>query len=67
MAFNHPKSPTLSTSQGTICGGGWTHQLGETCYAYIHEVESWPNAQSVCRALGGYLAEILSQQVTECV
>jgi len=41
----------------TSCGGGYTHTLGESCYGYVDKAESWPDAQSVCRSLGGFLAE----------
>ena len=36
-------------------------QHGEFCYAYISDAKTWSEAQTVCKALGGYLAEIQSK------
>merc|ERR1712241_1246297 len=40
-----------------VCGGGYTHTVGGSCYAYVDKPESWFDAQSLCRATGGFLAE----------
>jgi len=53
-----------STSSSTSCPDGWIDgsQLG--CF-YFHSEEnklSWVEAQAVCEGLGGYLAEIKSQE-----
>ena len=36
-------------------------QHGVFCYAYISDAKTWAEAQTVCKALGGYLAEIQSK------
>ena len=45
-----------------MCGGGYTHTVGGSCYAYVDKPESWFDAQSLCRATGGFLAEIQNVQ-----
>ena len=49
------------------CGGGYKIQSGEWCYAYIHEPRDWADAESVCRALGGQLAEIFTSEENDAV
>merc|ERR1712154_570883 len=44
------------------CGGGFDLQSGNYCYAYVHESKSWAEAGSVCRMLGGFLAEVQNSQ-----
>merc|ERR1719242_1379352 len=43
----------------TPCGG-WPSsvQLGQNCYVYIQKKQTWAEAESVCRTLGGALAEV---------
>merc|ERR1712183_1076633 len=35
--------------------------------AYVAHKESWPDAQSICRALGGFLAEVHSSQQNDFI
>jgi len=44
------------------CTGGYNFQFGEWCYAYISEGKDWASAESVCKAIGGYLAEVHNKQ-----
>ena len=53
-------SPTTSP-----CRGGYTLQFGDYCYAYAHESKTWTDAETVCRALGGFLPEVFSREQNE--
>jgi len=56
MSQNITRPPT------SVCSPGY-HQLGQwACYAWVDSKETWAGAQSVCRALGGFLAEIYTTQ-----
>ncbi|KAL3864558.1 hypothetical protein ACJMK2_006230 [Sinanodonta woodiana] len=47
---------TVSKAQRD-CPDGWI-QHTDNCYLFSHDVETWPGAWSICRAVGGFLAEI---------
>merc|ERR1712241_669728 len=55
--FSYAVSQTVE-----LCGGGYTHTTDGQCYAYVDKPESWFDAQSLCRATGGFLAEIQDVQ-----
>ena len=37
-------------------------QYGEFCYAYMKDPKTWSEAEVMCKAVGGYLAEVHTQQ-----
>merc|ERR1712241_1087398 len=51
---------TCSGWIGSVQAAGW-------CYAYIEEPSRWAEAEAVCKALGGYLAEIHNKQENDAV
>merc|ERR1711860_138619 len=52
---------SFASGQDEACEGGY-QQFGEDCYGYVHLPETWFDAQSACKAVGGFLAEPMSTQ-----
>merc|ERR1712154_394515 len=48
---------SFSTAASVGCGGAFTYQSGDWCYAYIGVNKTWSDAQNTCEKVGGYLAE----------
>merc|ERR1712156_831221 len=51
-----------SIAEASSCSGSYTYQNGEFCYAFVSEAKTWFDAQTVCKAIGGSLAEIKTEE-----
>ena len=51
----------LYFSEAASCTGSYTYLNGEFCYAFVKETKTWADAQTVCKAIGGYLVEIKTE------
>merc|ERR1712154_83267 len=51
-----------SIAEASLCSGSYTYQNEEFCYAFVSEAKTWFDAQTVCKAIGGYLAEIKTEE-----
>ena len=52
----------ISIPDTTPCKGSYTHQFGNSCYALLSDKKTWVDAENTCKALGGFLAEILTSE-----
>merc|ERR550525_2092231 len=62
LSLNTIIAVDLSIHGPASCGGNFTYQDGDFCYAFVSEPKSWSAAQAVCRGIGGYLAEIKTEE-----
>ena len=51
----------LITVKTTSCNTSNTYQNDELCYTFVSETKTWAAAQITCHAIGGYLAEIKTE------
>ena len=45
-----------------MCKRSYTYQNGDICYGFVSEKKSWGDAQAHCISIGGYLAEIKTEE-----
>merc|ERR1712013_921014 len=63
-----PQTTTTEAPEG-VCPDGWfnAHHLGCYYFDYVDEEVSWVEAVDVCDRMGGYLAEIQTQEQAELI
>ena len=49
-------------SGAASCGEGFAYQNGDICYSYMTDVKTWTDADTVCTLLGGYMAEVRTEE-----
>ncbi|XP_039674865.1 galactose-specific lectin nattectin-like isoform X2 [Perca fluviatilis] len=58
-----PSSSSSDLRQGP-CPPGWT-QFGSRCFSFNYHAKSWVNAETFCKAAGGNLASVHSEEEYE--
>merc|ERR1719513_391649 len=63
-----PQTTTTEAPEG-VCPDGWfnAHRLGCYYFDYVDEEISWVEAMDICDRMGGYLAEIQTQEQAELI
>merc|ERR1712013_863623 len=63
-----PQTTTTEAPEG-VCPNGWfnAHQLGCYYFDYVDEEISWVEAMDICDRMGGYLAEIQTQEQADLI
>merc|ERR1712013_611104 len=63
-----PQTTTTEAPEG-VCPDGWfnAHHLGCYYFDYVDEEVSWVEAVDICDRMGGYLAEIQTQEQAELI